>query len=114
MLAGVATALIEHAAKTGWLRVTAGLIAGKHFILYRSPTYIGSSPQCEVYLFKDAQVAPRHAAVHAVPGGFDIEDLRAGAGTLVNGRPVTRARLRDGDQVQVGATCFSFQERARA
>ena len=32
-----------------------GLIAGKQFVLYRDPTYIGSAPNCHVYLFKDPQ-----------------------------------------------------------
>jgi hypothetical protein len=97
LLAGVATGLIENAAKTGWLRVTAGLIAGKQFILYRDPTSIGSSPLCEVYLFKDPRVSPRHAALHLLRGGVEIEDLGSETGTFVNGQAVTRQRLRDGD-----------------
>lgn len=110
-LAGIGTGLIEAVAKTGWLRVTAGLIAGKQFILYRNPTYIGSSPQCEIYLFKDAQIGPRHAAVHLVPGGFDLEDLGSPTGTFVNGQHISRTRLRNNDQVQIGGTCFLFQEK---
>ena len=55
-IAGLGTGLIENAAKTGWMRVVSGLIAGKQFILYKNPTVIGSSPQCEIYLFKDTQV----------------------------------------------------------
>ncbi len=113
-LIGVATGLIENAAKSGWLRVVAGLIAGKQFVIYKNPTYIGSSPQCEIYLFKDPRVAPRHAAIHPIPGGYDIEDLQSTTGTLVNGRPVARARLRNNDQVQIGGTGFQFQEKARS
>ena len=110
-VAGAASGMIENAAKSGWLKVTQGLIAGKQFILYRNPTFIGSSPENQIYLFKDQQVGRRHAAVHIVNGGFELEDLPLGAETLVNGRPVTRARLRNGDQVQVGATRFLFQEK---
>jgi hypothetical protein len=113
LLTGVATGLIEQAAKRGWLHVTEGLIAGKQFILYRNPTVIGSSPRCEIYLFKDPDVSPRHAAIHRVRGGFELEDLGSATGTRVNGRPVKRARLRNGDQVQVGATAFVFREKAR-
>ena len=115
VVAGGLVGLIEHAARTGWLKVTAGLIAGKQFILYRNPTFIGSGPECPIYLFKDAAVGRRHAAVHAVPGGFELENLPLGGQTLVNGRPIAaRARLRNGDDVQVGATHFRFQEKVKA
>ncbi len=112
--AGLLTGLIEHAARTGWLKVTAGLIAGKQFILYRNPTFIGSGPECPIYLFRDPQVGRRHAAVHAVPGGFEVENLPLGGDTLVNGRPVAaRTRIRNGDELQVGATRFRFQEKEK-
>ena len=114
LLAGLISGIIESAAKTGWLKVTAGWIAGKQFVLYRNPTYIGSSLQCSVYLFKDPQVGRRHAAVHIVPGGFEIEDLPLGGPTMVNGKRVTRARLRAGDRIQIGMTSFLFQEKTVA
>jgi len=114
LVAGMATGLIENAAKTGWVKVVAGFIAGKQFILYRATTYIGSSPDCHIYLFKDPSVGRRHAAVHIVPGGFDLEDLPLGAPTFVNGKPVARVRLRTGDQIQVGSTAFTFQEKVKA
>ncbi len=110
---GLATGLIENIARSGWLRVSVGLIAGKQFVLYRNPTYIGSAPQCQIFLFKDPQVGRRHAAVHVMPGGFEIEDLPLGGKTLVNGRAIARTRLRNGDRVQVGATTFTFEEKAK-
>jgi hypothetical protein len=111
LVAGVATGLIENAAKSGWVRVVSGLIAGKQFILYRNPTFIGSGPDCQIYLFKDDKVGRRHAAIHVVPGGFELEDLPLGAPTVVNGRPTKRARLRHGDRIAIGATMFLFQEK---
>jgi pSer/pThr/pTyr-binding forkhead associated (FHA) protein len=112
-ITGIATGIIENAAKTGWLKVVRGLIAGKQFIIYRNPTFIGASPACEIYLFRDAQVAQRHAALHALPGRYEIQDLGGGGGTFVNSRSITRARLRNNDQVQIGSTCFTFQEKPR-
>lgn len=114
VLAGIGTGLIENAAKSGWLKVVAGLITGKQFVLYRNPTIIGSAPQCEIYLFKDPQVGPRHAALHTVGRGFEIESLHPGGATFVNGQPILRARLRNGDQVQIGSTAFVFQEKERS
>jgi hypothetical protein len=113
VVAGAGSGWIEAVAKTGWLRVVGGLIVGKQFVLYRNPTLIDSSPQCEIYLFKDPQIDPQHAAIHTVPGGFELEDLRSQTGTFVNGRPVSRARLRNNDQIQIGATTLSYQERQR-
>jgi hypothetical protein len=112
-LAGVATGLIENVAKTGWLRVTRGFIAGKQFILYRNPTYIGSAPESQIYLFRDPQVGRRHAALHLVPGGVELEDLPLGSETRVNGNRIARVHLRNGDQIQIGASTFLFQEKLR-
>jgi hypothetical protein len=113
MFAGLGTGILEDVAKSGWLLVSAGLIAGKQFVLYRNPTTIGSSPQCEVYLFKDADVMPQHALVHVVGSRFELEDLHSATGTFVNGQPIDRVKLRHGDQIQIGETAFTFQERAR-
>src|SRR5205085_4538797 len=111
VVAGLATGLIENAAKTGWVRVISGLIAGKQFILYRNPTFIGSGPDCQIYLFKDDKVGRRHAAIHLVPGGFELEDLPLGAPTVINGKPAKRARLRPGDRISLGSTTFLLHEK---
>lgn len=113
VLAGLGTGVLENVAKTGWLKVVGGLIAGKQFILYKDPTVIGSSPKCEIYLFKDTQVAPKHAFIRTVAGGYEIEDGGTASGTLVNGAPIRRTRLRRNDEVQIGSTIFSFQEKER-
>jgi hypothetical protein len=110
-LAAAATGLLEQAAKAGWLKVSTGIIAGKQFILYRNPTYIGSAPDCQIYLFKDPKVGKRHAAIHLTPAGIEIEDLPLGVDTFVNGRAVKRSPLKNGDRIEIGATQFVFQER---
>ena len=110
-LTGLGTGLLENAAKTGWVKVVQGLIAGKQFILYKDTTYIGSSPQCEIYLFKDANVKPRHAAIHKRGGRHELESL--GATTYVNGSPVKRAQLKTGDQIQISSTVLRFMEKKR-
>jgi len=114
LVAGVASGLLEAAVRSGWLKVTEGLIAGKQFVLYRNPTYIGAHPSCHIYLWKDQQVGKRHAAMHLVGGGIELENLPLGSATLVNGKPVQRLRLRHGDRVQVGRTVFEFHQKNRA
>lgn len=112
-LTGLGTGLLENAAKTGWVRVIQGLIAGKQFILYKDSTHIGSSPQCEIYLFKDADISPRHAAIHKRGGRHELEDLRSHTGTFVNGSPISRTQLKKGDQIRIGSTVMVFLEKAR-
>ncbi len=114
LFAGLASGIIENVVKTGWLKVESGVIAGKQFVLYRNPTFIGSHPMSHIYLFNDPHVGRRHACVHRIGNGYEIEDLPLGARTYVNGKPVARQRLKTGDKVQVGSTQFHFQERAKS
>jgi len=114
LLTGLFSGIIENAIKTGWLKVEAGLIAGKQFVLYRDPTFIGSHPMSHIYLFNDPLIGKRHACVHIVGNGYEIEDLPLGTRTYVNGKPVTRQRLRNGDELRVGATVFKFQEKTKS
>src|SRR5579884_1233617 len=65
---------------------------------------IGSDPACDVAIF-DPGVAPRHAVIRAVQGGYAIEDLGSATGTWVEGRrvaPATPAPLAPGQRVRIG------------
>jgi hypothetical protein len=109
--AAVATVFLENIAKQGWLKVATGLIAGKQFILYRSPTVIGGSPKCEIYLFKDSQITAKHAAINNHNGEFIITSIE-GAPIYVNNVLVKQQRLKTGDQVKIGNTIFIFEVKA--
>lgn len=109
--AGLMIGVVELIVRDAWLKVLTGPIAGKEFVLYRDPTWIGSSPKCEIYLFKDPRVAPRHAAIHRVAEYFEIEDQATDSGTGVAGRPVKRQRLQDRDRIQIGETLLEFRVR---
>ncbi|MGC4033434.1 MAG: FHA domain-containing protein [Tepidisphaeraceae bacterium] len=114
LVAGFASGVIENAIKSGWLKVESGLIAGKQFVLYRNPTFIGAHPMSHIYLFNDPHVGRRHACIHVLPNGFELENLPLGTPTYVNNRAVSRQRLHNGDVIRVGGTTFHFQERNRA
>lgn len=111
LMAGIATALLENVAKQGWLKIKAGLIAGKQFILYKNPTTIGSSPKCDVYLFKDQSIAGIHAAIHVQNGAY-ILCSQTGVLTLVNNQPVTQRKLKNGDTIQIGGTIILFEAKS--
>ena len=108
VLAGVAMGLLEEAAKQGWLKVAAGLLTGKQFIIYKNPTIIGSSPKSEIYLFKDTAVVPSHAAIRIQGKAFVIESLDPGGIVYVNSQPVSQRRLLNGDFINIGSTQFIF------
>jgi len=55
--------LVESALKDRWLYVTAGPLAGKQFILYKPRTIVGSDQKCDIYLFKDSNIAKEHAII---------------------------------------------------
>jgi hypothetical protein len=110
---GVFVALVERLAREAWLRVRTGPLAGKSFILYKTPTLVGNAPSSDVYLYKDAEIDPSHASVHRVGTTYEVEDLGSRAGTQVNGQKVRRRRLVSGDQVVIGNTILDFEERQK-
>ncbi|HUS31509.1 MAG TPA: FHA domain-containing protein [Kofleriaceae bacterium] len=110
---GIFVALVERLGRDAWLRVRTGPLAGKSFILYKTPTILGSSPQSDVYLFKDAEIDASHAQVHRVGTVYEIEDMSSRMGTSVGGNKVRRRRLVSGDQIIIGSTILDFEERAK-
>lgn len=73
---------------------------------------VGRLAGCDVCL-EDKNVSREHAAFVAEGLGWAVHDLDSTNGTFVNGERVTRIRLRDGDEVQVGATRLVFHEPRR-
>ncbi len=82
------------------LIVLMGESVGKTFPLER-PAIIGRGEVAQVQL-RDDGISRRHAMVVRVDGELCIEDLRSANGTRVNGEPITRHILRDGDKIQLG------------
>ncbi len=113
LMAGMFVGLVEHFAKEAWLLMAAGPLAGKQFVLYKNPTTLGSSPKCDVYLFKDPEIEPRHAQIHKVGVHYELEDCGSAAGGYVNNIPIKRQRLQDGDRIVLGKTVFQYSERAK-
>jgi hypothetical protein len=109
---GLAIGVVEAARKEAWLRIVEGPLAGKQFILYRSPTVIGSSPKCDITLVSDKSVAPQHAAISQTGGQYSIADLGSPGGTRVNGQAIRTRTLRSGDRIGLGQTTFIYEDRA--
>lgn len=99
-----------HAGSTppGFLVVLGGRHAGARRDLGAPLTFLGRAPGCDVRLNDDA-VEPLHCLIAAGPDGLILRDLNSQQGTLVNGRRVTAALLRDEDQIAVGPFKFRVQ-----
>ena len=72
-------------------------------------TRIGRRPSADVVL-DDATVSRRHALVMERDGELVIADDRSRNGLFVNGHRVVQARLRNGDEVQLGSRVMRFLE----
>lgn len=110
MATGIAMGLVESALKDRWLYVTAGPLAGKQFILYKSNTVIGSRQESDIYLFKDQTVLPQHATIEI--NGSRVQ-MRASGNVYVSGQPTVARVLQDGDLIQIGRYSFRYKERQR-
>ncbi|MFN2243737.1 MAG: FHA domain-containing protein [Anaerolineae bacterium] len=94
----------------GRLVTTGGHSEPSDFDLFtRRELYLGQSSSCDIVIEGDPGVSRRHALLQRTAGGHEIVDLESGTGVLVNGRPVSRAHLRPGDQIRLGATEFLYE-----
>jgi hypothetical protein len=73
---------------------------------------VGRLAGCAICL-GDANVSREHAAFVPVGDGWAIEDLGSTNGTLLNGEPVARALLHDGDVIEIGLSRLTFHEPGR-
>jgi len=65
---------------------------------------IGRSSSNDIHLAQDDAVSRHHAELAVRAGICLIRDLGSVNGTLLNGRHITRARLRRGDRLEIGET----------
>jgi DNA-binding NtrC family response regulator len=104
----------RHGATTEFeLRVTAGVDAGKVFVvdaLQPSPVLAGKSAVCGAQL-ADPEVSRRHVSLEANGPMLRVRDLGSTNGTFVNGVRVFEAALFGGESVQMGSTVIRVTPR---
>jgi pSer/pThr/pTyr-binding forkhead associated (FHA) protein len=83
------------------LRVLSGFYEGLEVPVDRDWLVIGRGRGADLML-ADPTVSRAHAAIGYDARGFFLQDLGSTNGTWCNGRSCERARLGDGDEVQVG------------
>jgi hypothetical protein len=91
----------------GLLVVRHGPNAGSSYRLDADKTAIGRHPDSEIFL-DDITVSRRHVVIERTSDGYILRDVGSLNGTYVNKKRVDDARLRYGDEVQIGRYRLTF------
>jgi transcriptional regulator with GAF, ATPase, and Fis domain len=92
------------------LVVTSGSFAGTVHPLPEAETVLGPDSSSGAFLSGD-MAPPRHCSVRREGDRCEITDLGSDSGTFVNGIPVHRKVLADGDTIRVGSSELLFLTR---
>jgi pSer/pThr/pTyr-binding forkhead associated (FHA) protein len=84
--------------------------SGETFELSESPTVIGRSPECGIFL-DDVTVSRKHAVFTQDGDRWRLEDQGSLNGTFVNRERVDSAALSDGDELQIGKYRLTYLHR---
>jgi pSer/pThr/pTyr-binding forkhead associated (FHA) protein len=87
--------------KRASLSVQGGFYAGLEVPVDRTRMMIGRGRGADLVV-AESTMSREHAVIGFDAEGCYVEDLQSTNGTKVNGERVARARLRDGDEVQLG------------
>lgn len=91
----------------GWFVITEGSRRGAQFQVQHGTT-VGRSPDNSIVL-DDPAVSRQQAKVKLEEGEFYLYDLGAANPTIVNGQPILRHQLSDGDEVVIGNVRMVFK-----
>jgi hypothetical protein len=117
-LIGFFIGLVSELLKQGWLMVvrsrSRNAREGREYSLLKQVMSIGRAEECDVGLFGDQTVAPRHAVIRREGRNFYITPS-GGAQVLINRAPLNgRHMLRSGDRIEIGGTLLLFRERVQS
>jgi diguanylate cyclase (GGDEF)-like protein len=85
-----------------------GSVFGSRFVLGDEPVVLGRDPDACDILVEDGGVSRVHARIERDGRGYRVIDCESKNGTLVDGVPITDARLRDGQLVTIGGCVLKY------
>lgn len=94
-------------AGAGFLVVKRGPNVGSRFALDADVIKAGRHPQSHIFL-DDITVSRRHAEIVREPDGYSVRDTGSLNGTYLNRERVESAKLKDGDELQIGTFKLVF------
>jgi diguanylate cyclase (GGDEF)-like protein len=80
---------------------------GRRVPLSTAPFDIGRSSKNDLFIDQES-ISRHHARITFDGASYLISDMNSTNGTFVNDAPVKEAKLRDGDQIQVGRSILKF------
>ncbi len=112
---GLSMGALEQAAKSSWLQITQGGMAGKQFIVYKNDITLGSSPAADVTLIKDPAIPGVAARITKRGAVTTIESTDIQRPVIVDGLAVLqRVPIRHGSLIQLGSTSVVYNERSKS
>ena len=87
--------------------VVSGSSSGVVLPVGRDPVFVGQETSNTLCLAEPA-VSRRHCSIGRHDGGYELVDLGSHNGTFVNGIPVRRKLLSDGDTIRIGDSQLLF------
>lgn len=81
----------------------------KEVFLVKDHTTFGRRPYSDVVI-DNLAISGEHAVVHLQNGEVVIEDMQSTNGTFVNGLPISRHVLQDGDVAEIGKYQLKFEQ----
>jgi pSer/pThr/pTyr-binding forkhead associated (FHA) protein len=102
----------EQASREGLARETVELTIGQETqtLEGNGPWTVGRAEDNDVVI-PDPNISRRHARLERHDNGFVVEDLGSTNGTLLDGAPIGRERIDDGDEITFGHTPTTFNVR---
>ncbi len=110
---GTSAISAEEAKRHGLAREIIELVldeGGSYPLEGRGPWSIGRSEENEIVV-QDPNVSRRHARLLRSENGFLVEDLGSTNGTLLDGAPIDRERIENGDELTFGGIAARFVRR---
>lgn len=89
------------------------LVSDGRTVDVRDGLVLGRVAGCDLVI-DDTKCSRRHARLVVQGGVVEIEDLQSSNGTLLNGKPVQKRVLRDGDEIRIGQTTLTYREQVAA
>src|SRR5260221_654373 len=93
--------MVQDLASGAYLVIEKGPLLGKRVEIWKDSTTIGRRRECDIFL-EDLAVSRVHATLRELPDGeYELVDNQSATGTFVNGQPIQRYLLCEGDIVQI-------------